>query len=129
MYEPCKKKGTNVIAEIQSAYIAIYLAAQLGVMKLRINTDSQVVFDAATDLISKWEKNDWKSLYDGKKIVDRLYFEKLEDAIRKNTQITIVFNRVEAHSGNIHHNEADHLAEKGAELHCNYHKLLLLNVN
>lgn len=129
MYGPCKKKATNTIAEIQSAYIAIGLARQLGVTKLCVNTDSKVVFDAATHLITTWKENGWKSLYDGSPIKDRLYFERLDKVICNNPDIKIKFNLVEGHSGNIHHNEADHLAKQGAKLHCNYHKLLLVNLN
>lgn len=107
VYGPCKKKATNNHAEIQSAYIAIALARQLRVKKLCINTDSKVVFDAATDLIQKWEENDWKSLYDGRSIADRRYWEKLafELEICKIQGMEIQFNLVEGHSGNEYHNE------------------------
>lgn len=123
MYGPCKKKATNTIAEIQSAYLAIDLARQLGVTKLRINTDSQVVFDAGTKLISIWKANNWESIYDGKPIKDRRYFEKFDAVLRRNPKITIDFRHVDGHSGNENHNEADHLAKRGAELHCNFYKL------
>lgn len=129
VYGPCKKKATNNVAEIQSAYIAIAFAKQLGVKKLCINTDSKLVFDAATYLIDEWKENDWLSLYTGQPIVDRPYFQRLKKAISENPDITIKFKHLLGHSGNQHHNEADHLARKGAELHCNYKKLVSLTLN
>lgn len=125
MYGPCKKKATNNHAEIQSAYIAIQQAEKLGITKLRVNTDSKVVYDAMTDLIPKWKATSWHSLYDGKVIADRRYFEKLVSVIAMNPQMIIEFNHIPGHSGNVHHNEADHLAKKGAERHCNFNKLHL----
>lgn len=122
-YGPCKRKATNVSAEIHSVYRAIYTAGALGITKLRINTDSKVVIDAATQLIAKWKANNWASLHTGKPIIDRRYYEKLATAIARNPQIQIDFRHVKAHSGNEMHNEADHLAKKGAELHCNFRKL------
>lgn len=129
VYGPCKKKATNNVAEIQSAYIAVLFAKEFGITKLCINTDSQLVFDAATYLIDEWKENDWLSLYTGQPIVDRPYFQKLKNAICDNPHMTIKFNHLPAHSGNQHHNEADHLARKGAERHCNYNKLEVLNLN
>lgn len=131
MYGPCKKKATNVIAEIQSAYIAIHVAQQLGVSKLRINTDSTAVMNAKSQ-IAHWMSSEWKG-HEGKDVVDRVYYEKLWAALRSNPQMEIQFNRVEAHKGNPHNEAADRLAKKGAELHCNYaqlqSKLLLVNYN
>lgn len=117
------------MAEIQSAQIAIGLAKQLGITKLCINTDSKNVYDAATYLIDEWKENDWLSLYTGQPIVDRPYYQKLKKSICDNPQMTIRFKHIDGHCGNEYHNEADRLARKGAEQHCNYGKLLLLNVN
>lgn len=129
VYGPCKRNAKNNVAEIQAAYIAITYARQLGVTKLCINTDSKLVFDAATYLIDEWKENDWLSLYTGQAIVDRPYFQKLKKAIGDHPEMDIKFNHVMAHSGNQHHNEADHLARKGAERHCNYTRLEVLNLN
>ncbi|KAG4072607.1 hypothetical protein HA402_004696 [Bradysia odoriphaga] len=129
VYGPCKRRATNNVAEIQSAYIAILLARQLGVTKLCVNTDSKNVYDAATYLIDEWKENDWLSLYTSQPIVDRPYYEKLKKSICDNPQMEIKFVHIDGHSGNQYHNAADRLARKGAEQHCNYGKVALLNIN
>lgn len=47
---------------------------------------------------------------------NRREFEELNRAIRQNPNMVIRFNYIPSHSGNVDHNEADHLARRGAEL-------------
>lgn len=130
VYGPCKKDAKNNVADIQSAYIAIISAKnQLRVTKLCINTASQLVFEAATYLLDEWKENDWLALYNEQSTVDRRCFRKFKKAICDNPGMEIKFKYHDVHSGNEHHEEAVHLAKKGAERHCNYDILEVLNFN
>lgn len=128
MFGPCKREAKNDVADIQSAYIAIITANQLGVTKMRINTDSELVLNAADYLTDEEKEYDWMDLYNSQSAVDRRCFRKFKKAICNNPHITIEFERVINHLGNEHYGEADHLAGKGIELHCNYEKLLSVNL-
>lgn len=112
-----RKGATNTVAEIQAATYAINQAARLGKEKLAVYTDLEAVVDAVNENIQKWKSNNWRSLYNEQPIENRREFELLDEAIRKNSHMDIVFTHIPGHSGNVHHNEADHLARKGAELH------------
>lgn len=125
-YGPCKKRAKNDVADIQSAYIAITSAKQLGVTKLCINTESKLVLDAVDYLTDELNENEWLELYHDQSAVDRKCFEKFQKAICNSPSMTVKFKRVCSH--NQHHDEADLLAKKGAERHCNYDKLLSANL-
>lgn len=104
------------MAEIQAAIVAINQARELSIRKLRVNTDSEVLFLAATEYIKLWKRNNWRSLYDSTRhIKDRHSFEALDTAMQ--AQIDIKFKHVQGHSGNVSNNAADRLARAGAELH------------
>lgn len=107
------------MAEIQAATLAICQAGELGIKKLRLFTDSKVVYDAATNLIVQWRGNNWRSLYDGEPLVNAEEFQQLQNAMRRD-QMKIEFEWIRSHSGNQYHNQADHLAKQGAQLHRNY---------
>ncbi|XP_031625471.1 ribonuclease H1-like [Contarinia nasturtii] len=122
--DPNNRKGqspsnaTNNVAEIQAATIAIKQAGQLGIRKLRVNTDSEVLYMAATQYIPKWKQNNWMSLYNiYSPIKNRRNFEDLDIAMRSYPQMDIKFRHIPGHSGNQYHNAADRLARAGAELH------------
>lgn len=80
------------------------IAIRLGIRKLLIFTDCDFVVDVVNGITSRPIK--WTAYY--------CDFEDLDLTIRRNPQIDIIFNSVKAHSGNVHHNEAGHLAWRGA---------------
>lgn len=115
-YARCRRTATNVVAEIQAVKFAIEQAGRLNKLKLSIFTDCDVVVDAVTKYIKQWKETGWCSLLDGHPILYRSDFEDLERTIKDHSNINLKFNLVKAHSDNQNHNEADHLARKGAEL-------------
>ena len=96
-----RQGATNNVAEIQGATVAIQKAARLGIKRLRVNTDSELVYEAVTENIPK----------------NRTDFEELDRVIRNNSQMTIKFKLLRGHSGNQDHNKANRLAAVGARLH------------
>lgn len=114
-FGPSRKDATNTIAEIQAATLAINQANRLNIRKLRVHTDLQVTVDAVNEFLQRWKANNWLSLWDGQPVANRREFEDLDKAIRQNPNLVIQFRHIPGHSGNEHHNAADHLARKGAE--------------
>lgn len=89
------------------------------IKELRVNTDSKIVCDAVDVLIPEWKTNNWRSLWNGEPIENRIDFENLENVIR-TSPTNIVFNHIPGHiyhdHHNIHHSEAEHLARQATHL-------------
>lgn len=96
--------ATNTVAEIQAATLAISQAHRLNIRKLRVNTDLKLIVDAVNGSLPSFQPT-----------ADRHEFEELNRAIR-TSRMDIRFNYMPSLSGNDGHNEADHLARRGAEL-------------
>lgn len=109
----CPGGADNNVAEIHAAKFAIQQASRLYIRKLRVYTDCNNLYDAVNENIAKWKANGWRSLYNGQPLQSRADYEEL-DRIMRSVSIDIKFKLLNAHSGNQYHNEADHLARKGA---------------
>lgn len=97
--------------------MAIQQAKTLGIAKLRIFTDSQFVLDKATEWIAQWKSNNMHHVETSRE------YNKLYNVMHGGSDIEVKFEWIPAHSGNQNHNEADKLAKKGAEAHCNYQQI------
>ena len=116
----CHRGATHNIAEVQAVNVAIEQACQLAITNLRVNTDSNMVYTAITENLSRWKANGLYSMYNGQPISDRADYEKLDHAIsyaKYYNQMTIRFQLSLGRSDNQHLNEADRLAAAGARLH------------
>lgn len=94
-----QKDATETAAEIRSAIFAIKQAKRLRIRKIRINTDSEVLCNAVSDLIPKWKSNGWLNLCDGiTPIENRRDFEELDEVIRAQTSMDIKFKFIPVQS-------------------------------
>lgn len=101
MRHATQKDATETAAEIQSAIFAIKQAGRLRIRQIRINTDSEVLYNAFSVLIPKWKINGWCSLCDGiTPIENRREFEELDMIIRAQTTMDIKFNFIPVQSKN-----------------------------
>ncbi len=101
--------------EIHSATFAIKRAIDLHLVeKLRVNTSSEVLYDAVTGWIPEVKANGWR--IDGRKIRNCFSWKKLDKFVcRIKEQKVIEFTLIPANSGDIHQSQADHFAMSGAE--------------
>lgn len=86
----------------------------MGYRQIRINTDSEILKRAATEWMPKWKQNDWHKS-DGRPVVNREDFQKLDRAMNNNPNMDIRFKHVSGHSGNPNNDAADRLAKQGAQ--------------
>ncbi|XP_013193139.2 ribonuclease H1 [Amyelois transitella] len=108
--EPVSGRATNNSGEIQAATRAMQQAAENGVTKLTINTDSKFLIDSATKWMPGWKQNGW-TLKSGGPVKNQSDFRELD---RAQSNLDVEWRYVEAHQG-IHGNEmADQLAKEGA---------------
>lgn len=112
--EPVHGRQTSNTGEIQGATRAINDAAEMGVTKLRINTDSAFLRKSVNDWMPKWKENGWHKS-DGNPVVNRNDFQNLDRAMCNNPQMEVTFRHVPAHSGNPGNEAADRLSKQGAQ--------------
>lgn len=86
--QPVSGRATNNCGEIQAASMAIRLAADNGIQKLCINTDSKFVIDSVTKWLPGWKQRGWKLASGGpvKNIID---FKELDELMLKQNQMQI----------------------------------------
>lgn len=109
---------TNNRGEIQAATKAISDAANNGIEKLCINTDSHFVKNSATKWMANWKSNGWR-LASGGPVKNESDFRELDRAIQNNRHMNIQWNYVPAHSGIRGNERADELAKQGAQAYRN----------
>lgn len=106
------RRNTNNSAEIQACTEACNVAAQNGIDKLVIKTDSQFVINCMTKWIKNWKKNNWKTAA-GKPVINKEDLLELE----KSSQLLklVKYEYVPGHKGVAGNEGADRLAVLGAE--------------
>lgn len=98
-------RPSNVLAvEYEAAMCAIRIAKKDGIKKLRVFSDSKNMIDS----MQKWKKNGWKRFNGTQEIVQGL------DETIQNSNITIEWIHIPAHSGIPGNEEADKLARLAA---------------
>lgn len=113
--EAAKKPITNNRSELQAAMKAIEIAAQLGILKLCINSDSLYVIKAVTQWRHQWKLADWK-LTKGTKVQNEDLFKELEVLLKSNKQMNRIWNYTPGHRGIFGNEMADKLAKAGVHL-------------
>ncbi|KAK0089890.1 hypothetical protein PV325_004913 [Microctonus aethiopoides] len=110
--KPVRGRATNNNAEIQAVIEAAKISQQYGLLKIRINTDSEFLINCMTKWMKKWKAKGWKTA-SNHPVINR---EELEEMERALAPLDVEFNHVRGHVG-IHGNEmADKLARDGAEM-------------
>lgn len=82
MAKPVSGRATNNCGEIQASTLAIQLAADCGVKKLCINTDSKFLINSVTKWMTGWKRNGWK-LKSGQMVKNVIDFKQLDNMIAK----------------------------------------------
>lgn len=103
-------RQTNNRAEIHAARHAIEQAKSEGIRDLKIHTDSQFLINGMTKWIHGWKRNGWK-LSTGQPVINREDFEALDKASKG---INLQWEHVRGHQGVHGNEEADKLANEGA---------------
>lgn len=111
--EPVKGPATNNRGEIQGVIKAISLAADCGIKKLCINSDSHFVIKSVTEWMENWKKRDWR-LSSGGPVKNEHDFRILDQVIADNSDMQIQWKYVPAHVGIRGNERADELARQGA---------------
>jgi ribonuclease HI len=107
---------TNNRAELYAIYRAIRrIEAYLLFRKIIIHTDSEYSLKATTVWIHKWKKNNWRNAK--KKPVENQDLIKKIAALLEKHSGKIDIHWVEAHAGIKGNEEADRLANKGADIY------------
>ncbi|KAK0174898.1 hypothetical protein PV327_010613 [Microctonus hyperodae] len=110
--KPVHGRATNNNAEIQAVIEAAKIAQRNGLLKIRINTDSEFLINCMTKWIKKWKAKGWKTA-NNHSVINK---EELEEMERALAPLDVEFNHVRGHVG-IHGNEmADKLARDGANM-------------
>ncbi|XP_012277948.1 ribonuclease H1 [Orussus abietinus] len=108
---PVYGRQTNNNAEIQAATYAARRAADAGIEKLRINTDSKFLIDCHDKWMPKWEQNGWKTS-DNRSVINKNELVEMKKAFEP---LDVQLKYVPGHKG-VHGNEmADQLARSAAE--------------
>ncbi|XP_023706938.1 uncharacterized protein LOC111864133 isoform X3 [Cryptotermes secundus] len=110
--ERVRGRLTNNTAEIKAATCAIELAKKAGVRKLLLHTDSQFLISCITVWIHKWKQNGWK-LSDGGQVKNKEDLIELDQALEG---ISVKWDHVRGHRGNLGNEMADSLARAGARM-------------
>ena len=100
---------TNQRAEVSAACEAISKAAENGIERLLIKTDSMYVINCIKKWIPKWKENDWKKS-NGQKVLHRDLFENILENLEK---VDVEISFVKGHSGVEGNERADTLAVAG----------------
>lgn len=111
---PVSGRATNNCGEIQAATNAIRMAQQNSIPKLCINTDSKFVIDSVTKWMPAWKRRGWK-LATGQPVKNVIDFKELNELLEQ-TNMSIKWNYVPAHTGVLGNERADALAKKGGEI-------------
>lgn len=110
--ERVRGRMTNNTAEIKAATCAIELAKKAGVRKLILHTDSQFLISCITVWIHKWKQNGWK-LADGGHVKNKEDLIELDQALQG---MSVKWDHVRGHRGNLGNEMADSLARAGAKM-------------
>lgn len=111
---PVTGPATNNRGEIQAVNKAINLAANVGISKLCINTDSHFVIRSVTEWMKNWKERNWR-LSSGGPVKNESDFRQLDLTIEDNPQMQIQWKYVPAHTGIRGNERADELARLGAQ--------------
>lgn len=114
MSAPVYGSATNNTGKIEAATRAIDEAGQMGISKLRVNTDSKFLIQAANEYMPKWKKNGWRTA-GGDEVKNRNDFQRLDDAMRQNPNLEIEFKHVPAHPARCSNRQAARLAKQGEQ--------------
>lgn len=79
---PVYERQTNNFAEIEAVTVAVDVAKNSGVDKLRIHTDSQFLIKSVTQWMPKWKMNGWKSA-SGQDVKNKVELQRLDEALKK----------------------------------------------
>jgi len=110
---------TNQVAEIEAATRALECVKQAGVKQAVIRTDSQFVYNSATNWMDKWRNNGWRRA-DGEMLVNVEQFQRLDEILDDPYYEHVVWEKISAHSGDPGNDGADHLARYATELERDY---------
>lgn len=111
---PVVGPATNNRGEIQAVTKAITLAADIGIQKLCINSDSHFVIRSVTEWMKSWKDRNWR-LSSGGPVKNESDFRQLDRTIESNPQLQIQWKYVPAHIGIRGNERADELAREGAQ--------------
>lgn len=103
---------------MKAATRAINDAGRFGYENIRINTDSQFVAKSADRWMHTWKQNGWHKS-DGKPVVNRDDFQRLDAAMTNNPRVNVEWRHVQGHSGDPNNEAADRLAKEGAQRNYN----------
>lgn len=102
---------TNNSAEIEAATVAAQTAANAGISKLCIMTDSQFTISCMTEWLRGWKMKNWKTVKNEPVIVKNEIMA-LEKACQELEEVKWVY--VKGHDGVYGNERADELARQGA---------------
>lgn len=110
-----KGRPTNNIAEIEAAIHAINLAAEKGIERLTIRTDSRFLVTAYYHYFKFWVPNGWTKA-NGDPVKNTPQFKALLTAVRCHSEyMRVQFKHIRGHSGDQFNEEADRLAKIGVK--------------
>ncbi|KAL7073962.1 hypothetical protein ACQ4LE_006203 [Meloidogyne hapla] len=106
-------RATNNVAEYSAIVSAIQKAVSEGLSNLIIRTDSRLIISSMNCWIKRWKQNGWKT-GSGDDVKNKDLLERIDEL---RSQINVLFEKVDAHSGDYHNDQADKLAKEGARLY------------
>lgn len=78
--KPVRGRATNNNAEIQAVIEAARISQQNGLLKIRINTDSEFLINCMTKWMKKWKVKGWKTA-SNHPVINREELEEMERAL------------------------------------------------
>ncbi|MEW8548288.1 MAG: ribonuclease H family protein [Candidatus Thiodiazotropha sp.] len=104
---------TNNKAEMRAAIKAIEIAKEHEIENLIIKSDSKYVIQGITEWVHKWGANGWKTS-NGEDVKNKeIWIELL--SVMHDSEVSITWEHVAAHSGILENEEADRLATEAAK--------------
>ncbi|XP_059607393.1 ribonuclease H1-like [Phlebotomus argentipes] len=103
---------TNNSCEIEAATVALQIAKDENIDKLRINTDSEFLINCVLKWMPIWRNNGWINA-SGNPVRNRHELMELDDELDES--IRVYWNHVPGHKGNYGNRMADKLARRGAK--------------
>ena len=102
---------TNNQMEMLAVIHALEWVSKKGEFEIELYSDSQYVIKGITNWIYGWKRRGWKSSQESGEVKNKDLWIRLDQLKQKHL---ITFNWVRGHAGDIFNEEADQLANKGA---------------
>ncbi|VDM18437.1 unnamed protein product, partial [Hydatigera taeniaeformis] len=116
--ERLRGRQTNNRAEIEACISALKKARSAGIKGVKIVTDSKFTLNCATVWYAKWQKNGWK-LANGRPVLLRKDIQRLVEQLG-TPGFQVSWCHTPGHQGKWGNEQADQLAERGADLPYTY---------